>query len=1235
MSKFKIICGLLVLSIIGVGLVFINGKKTRNILEGKSINLASIPQKLMRDVEEDPRSENPVERIEFEMGQLVNPKTGLIPENILQEELIFAKNRLNLKEDSPYGVSPFSLDGSPSSVAQNSENFVNTGPYNIGGRTRAIVIDAADEDVLIAGGVSGGVWKSTDQGQSWNRTSALEQHPAVTSIVQDRRSGKTNEWYYSTGEFSGNSASGSGAFYLGNGIYKSTDNGESWEQIASTVQPGTSDTDVITTAKRFTIIDQLAIDNSESSGTEIYAAGLSEIIRSSDGFETFEVVLGESNSGNNFADVAVSSTGKVYASIANTSFNGVNGEDGLFKSDDGINWTQIEPTTNFPSSFRRFEIAIDPNNEDRVYFLSDDRLFVYTESTDSWADVSANIKVSGEDVGAGHDSQGGYNLYVAVHPQDEDIVFLGGINLMRTINSFASESGTSQVGGYNNDNNPNSYPRYPNHHPDNHGYAFFPSNPDKMISATDGGLHLTENNTTTSNTTNPITWSSLNNGYITTQFYHASIHLFDYADPQLVGGMQDNGTWAKFTADPQEEWGEAFGGDGAFTGISYNSLYASSQNGNLIRFELEGNEYSFAGNISPTPNDEDYLFVNPFIINPIKQDQLFVAARGRVFYHNDIRSNPSEGDWSEITNEELNGQPVSALGMSYDPEGVLYFGTRFGRLFKVTNTENLEGDIESIRLTTTGMPSGNISSIAVDPKDADRVVVTFSNYGVVSVWYSEDGGDSWASISGNLEENSDGSGAGPSIRSAAIMPDGSGGDYYFLGTSVGLFMTKELDGDNTVWIQQAANSVGNVVVSNIMVRPVEGMIMLSTHGNGTFLGHYDSEVVSNINYSFANDGRTVELRANLSYDPAASMSYQWIKDGVDIQGETNPTLVVSDGGRYQVRLIVDGKMGSGVSNTVEINLDGQPPVVTSIKRFNPSFEDVGDEGVVFQVTFDEPVVNVDINDFVTTGTSSGTIDNVAIGTDAKIYNVAVSNIGGSGALGLTVSSSSDISDESGNVFDGTIQNSESFNVTDATAPTAAIRRGNPTAEITDQFEVVFSVEFSENVNNVDVTDFVMPNALDNAEIVGAIPVEGTRVYEVKVSQIISDGVVQLSFAASQDIEDAAGNSFDGSLTVQQTYTIENVIAGLEAGSSKAANIQVDANPSAGQFSLTLPVEFTGRVEYNVVNASGISVASGEVTNYQSGDKLSIDIRGQADGLYIFEAAGNKGKGTVKLLKRTR
>lgn len=1235
MNRVKIVIGLFV-ALIVVGVIYFGQQESKGkyFVSQKSINLASIPESMLEDEEEDPQSENPIERLEFERAQLVDPNTGEMPENILQRELEYARKNLNLTEPVPYGLSPFSLGSQKSARAENSENFVNMGPFNIGGRTRAVSIDVNDEDILLAGGISGGVWKSTDQGQSWTRSSALEQHPAVTSIVQDKRSGKTSEWYYSTGEFSGNSASGTGAFYLGNGIYKSTDNGDSWQLIASTAQPGTSGTDVITTARTFTIIDQLAIDYSEASGTEIYASGLSEVIRSTDGFQTFEVVLGDANSGSNFTDVAVSSTGMVYATIGNSSFNGTNGEDGFFKSSDGITWTEIVPSTNAPSSFSRFEIAIDPNNEDRVYFLGDDRLFAYTESTNSWVDLSANIKVSGSDVGQGHDSQGGYDLFMAVHPTNENVLFLGGVNLMRTTNRFSTEGATAQVGGYNNDNNPNSYPRYPNHHPDNHAYAFFPSNPNKMITATDGGLHITQNNTTNTNSTNPITWTSLNKGYITSQFYHAAIHTFDLGDPQLAGGMQDNGTWAKFTTDPREIWVEAFSGDGAFSGISYNSLYASSQNGNLIRFALEGNEYNFTGNISPSTNDNDFLFVNPYIINPIKQDQLFVASRGKVFYTNDVRTNPAAGSWSQITNASLTGQ-VSALAMSHDPEGVLYFGTRSGRVFKVTNTEDLVGDVQATLLTTTGMPTANVSSIAVDPEDADNVVVTFSNYGIISVWHSSDGGSTWSSISGNLEENANGTGAGPSVRAAAIMPMGNGETYYFVGTSVGLYMTKTLDGVNTVWTQQASDAIGNVVVSNIMVRPIEGMIMVSTHGNGCFFGYYETAIAPNINYSISEDGKSVTFRANLSYNQEFPFGYQWLKDGVEIDGENDETLTVLDGGDYQVRLTIEGIEGNGVSNTVSINLDGQGPVITSVSRFNPSTEETTDTEVVFQVAFDEDVVNVGPDDFQTNGTASGTVESVALITDATVYNVTVVGVGGSGALGLTVASSSDITDQAGNAFSGDIQSSETYIITDGTAPTAAISRGNPTSEVTDQNRVTFSVTFSENVTNVDLADFTMPNALPNAEISEVVAVQGTRVYSVTVSQIISDGVVELGFAANQDIADGAGNAFDGTVTANQTYTIQNVIAGIEVPNRSLKEILVDTNPTSGEFTLILPDEFIGQVEFNIVNSSGISIDAGSVQNYQPLDELKIDLRNQSDGMYIFEAVGVNGKATVKLLKRTR
>ncbi|MEC7754253.1 T9SS type A sorting domain-containing protein [Roseivirga sp. UBA1976] len=1200
----------------------------------RSLSMGAIPTELMNRLEED-ESENPIERLEFEMGQLVDPRTGRLPENIYERELEYAKTKLSQAVNaSPSSVSPFSFG--KQAKAQNSQNFINVGPYNIGGRTRAVVIDATDENIIVAGGIAGGVWKSTDQGQTWARKSGLQQHPAITSIVQDTRTGKTNEWYYSTGEFTGNSASASGAFYLGNGIYKSTDGGETWSLIQATAKAGTSESDVVTSTDRFSIIHQLAIDKSASSGTEIYAAGLSEIIRSTDGFETFEVVLGANNTGNNFSDVAVSSSGKVYAAIANSSFNGNNREDGFYKSDDGLSWTKIQPPSNFPSSFDRFEIAIDPNDENKVYFVSGNRLFAYNESANFWTDLSANINVSTGDVGAGHGSQGGYDLYAAVHPSDPNVIFLGGVNLIRSTNGFGTTAQTKQVGGYNNDNNPNSFPRYPNHHPDNHAYAFFPSNPNRMISATDGGLHLTENNKANVSANNPITWKSLNNGYITTQFYHADIHQFDLGDPQLAGGMQDNGTWAKFTSNAKENWVEVFGGDGAFTAINYNSIFASSQRGNLIRYELQGNEYNFVGNISPTDNDSDYLFVNPYHVNPVHQDQVFVAARGRVFFTNDVRNNPGEGQWSTIINTNLATQQVSALDVSFQPEGVLYFGTRQGGVYKVANTKDLADQTEA-QLISNGLPFANISGIAVDPQDADKVIVTYSNYGLVSVWYTENGGQSWHSISGNLEENPDGSGAGPSVRAVEIMPDGAGGNYYFVGTSVGLYMTKALDGDNTVWTQQASQSIGNVVVANIVARPVEGMIMVSTHGNGCFYGYYDVEgVVANINYSVSENGRAVTLRGNISYNASFPMSYQWLRNGQEIDGANSAELTVAEGGDYQLRLGIQGVEGTGLSNVVSLNLDGQAPKIVSINRFNPATEATDGTSVEFEVTFDEEVINISADDFETTGTASGVVDNVAVVTAGQVFRVTVRDIGGSGTLGLGVAASNDIEDTSGNAFAGTIESEQTYTITDVTAPGASLTRNDPGTEVTNQNTVSFTLTFTENVQNMDISDLELSSSAPSAEISELLAVTGTRVFTVTVSNIAADGVIDINFVSSQDVQDLAGNDFDGSFTQKETYTIENVIASIDNELiQNATTIVVDANPSNGVFHLVLPRTFSGAVSYQVIDAQGRSVTMNEVKQYQRGAQIRLDLRSSADGVYIFEAVNANRKASVKLLKRSR
>ncbi|MBO3699218.1 glycoside hydrolase [Roseivirga sp. E12] len=1173
-------------------------------------------------------TENPIERLEFELSELKNPVTGEIPSFIRQRELRYAKQNLNLIKETPRG-----FDGSvPSSAASTStqtSNFINVGPFNVGGRTRGMGIDVANEDVILAGGVSGGMWRSVDAGATWARTTALEQHPAVSSLVQDTRTGKTNEWYYSTGERRGNSATLNGDIYVGNGIYKSIDNGASWDLITATAVEGTSGTDVLVNSRTpFAIVDELAIDLSNTEETEIYAAGTSEIIRSTDGFATFDIVLGEANTGRNATDIAITTSGKVFATIANSGFNGASGEDGFFESEDGINWTEIEFPTGFPTTFTRLELGIDPADQERIYVIGNANLFVYNDATDTWSDLTGRIDVS-DDTTNGFNGQGGYDLYVAIHPGNSDVIFAAGTNIMRSLDGFTTDAGRSQVGGYR----PNAGARlYPTHHPDQHDYAFYPSDPNRMISANDGGLYRTEDNLATTNTITPITWESLNHGYLTTQFYQIDIHNYDLGDNQIVGGMQDNSTWVTFDGDPTGDWTDIFSGDGAFSAITYNSIYVSSQRGNVARLTLDDSDvYRNQGNISPTSDDNDYTFINPYTYNPVHQDQLFVGARGRVFGTNDIRQNPRNGQWIELDGPNTFNGSVSALAMSTQPEGILYFGAT-SRIYKIENTRDLTTDTEVLELSREGLPIGNISGIAVDPSDGDKVIITFSNYEVISVWYSENGGESWSSISGNLEENPSGSGAGPSVRSVEIMPDGNGGNYYFAGTSVGLFMTQSLDGDNTVWTQQGVNEIGNVVVSSVKVRPIEGVVVTSTHGNGVFKGAYQVGVTPNINYSLGDEPNTAVLRGNVSFVTGKGMNYQWVKDGQTIEGETSSTLLVTDGGDYQLSLAIEGVEGRALSNTISFNFDGTGPDVSSITRLNPTDENTTGTTVQFQVTFSESVLNVDATDFETSGDASGTIGDVTVVTEGTVFNVTVNNIGGNGALSLDVSVSTDITDAVGNAFSGTVISEENYTIQDGTAPTAAITRVNPMTEITDKNAVTFMVEFTEGVQNVDVSDFALSTGSPTATL-STVTEFGTGVYAVEVIDIVEDGTLGLDFVTGQDIQDNAGNVFDGTVTTDETYTIQNVITSID--DPLLANVQkiiVDANPSTGMFNLAFPNTFIGDFEMRVVDAQGRVAAIQEVKGYASGDQVELNLTSSPDGLYVLQARNGRTSASIKLLK---
>ncbi|MDP3582981.1 MAG: sialidase family protein, partial [Ignavibacteria bacterium] len=283
-------------------------------------------------------------RIHQEFLMLRDPSTNRIPANIRSLELEFA-------EQLPKHFGTVLLKGSQVKNAQ-ALSWTERGPNNVAGRIRALAIDVrstSDPITMLAGGASGGMWKSTDGGSTWVKKTTATQLHSVTCVAQDTRSGSQDTWYYGTGENISNSASGEGATYFGNGVFKSTDNGETWAQLASTV---VADNTSFTSDWQY--IFNIAVH--PTSGN-VYAATTGGIYRSTNGGTNWTKVLNPNNSNTLKTDVTIAADGTVYAATNSDGGDIV----GIRKStDDGANWTSVSPT--LPGTYGRTIIKTAPSS---------------------------------------------------------------------------------------------------------------------------------------------------------------------------------------------------------------------------------------------------------------------------------------------------------------------------------------------------------------------------------------------------------------------------------------------------------------------------------------------------------------------------------------------------------------------------------------------------------------------------------------------------------------------------------------------------------------------------------------------------------------------------------------------------------------------------------------------------------------------------------------------------------
>ena len=398
--------------------------------------------------------------------------------------------------------------------------------------------------------------------------------------------------------------------------------------------------------------------------------------------------------------------------------------------------------------------------------------------------------------------QAWYDLIAAFDPNSTNNVFIGGVDVMKSTNGGSTFSQLTQWNA--------NCANLPYVHADNHNILFINNTSSKLIIANDGGMYYSSDG--------GLTFTAKNSGYNITQYYGVAVH--PSTTNYFLAGTQDNGSH-KITSAGIGSATVVTGGDGAFSHIGQTNPTIQ-----LTSYTYQNIIISRNGGTSFT----NTLFSSyGRFINPSDYDE-----NAGILYMADVA-----GDIGRCINV-ISGTPtynynaVSALGSTQisaiktDPNNantVWVGGSGSGNpvILKLTNANS-----GTPTATTTATITGAgwyVSSIDVEKDNSNHVLVTFSNYGVTSVYESINGGTSWTAIEGNLVDMP--------VRWGIFLPSGSNEGVIALATELGVFTTTASNGGSTSWV---SNNSGFPKVRTDMLkyRPSDNTLVAATHGRGIF-----------------------------------------------------------------------------------------------------------------------------------------------------------------------------------------------------------------------------------------------------------------------------------------------------------------------------------------------------------------------------------------------------------------
>jgi hypothetical protein len=726
----------------------------------------------------------------------------------------------------------------------NALEWQERGPNNIAGRTRAFFIDSRDAtgNTIFSASVSGGIWKCTNFKSTpvWTPLDESMGNLNVCALTQDPSN--PNVMYAGTGE---------GWFNLdatrGNGIWKSTNGGTTWAKLAAT------DSSAFNKGHNFDYVQDIVVTSTGvvfASTRPSLFCNTGGVWRSTDGGTTWTRVIGNypgsggcANAFNFYgADLEIASNGDVYAT---TGFNneGENNNLGrIFRSSAATNganvgaagtWNDITPA----GTWKRIDLGCAPSNPAVVYALlqgSGDGIGSIKKTTNSgasWTDLPlpnwCSQGVNGNDF---TNNQAWFNLIVAVDPNDANTAFIGGLDILKTTDGGASWTQLTQWA---------TGCSVPTIHADQHDIVFLPGSSNEVIVSNDGGLYYSSDKGATWSTYSipslhpgyNLSLSTKNIGYNVTQLYACDVHpiLANY----MLAGAQDNGTQRFNGAGINSTTEASLGGDGGFCHIDqrdgaiqiasyvYNNYFYSKNNGatfTRVKFNDKGffinpSDYDDAKKVLYSSDDVDKMGLTNFAVSgtPSFTDVSVTALGGRRI-------------------SALKVDPTIATGGTIWIAGTDSTSANKPNLIKLTNA-NTSSPTVVANTVLSGVPAGSyISSIDVEPANADHLLVTLTNYGITSVFESINGGASFTAIEGNLPDMP--------VRWGMFVPSdasvtGAEAGGILLATELGVWFTQHTNGNSTTWTPQDGG-LPNIRTDMLRYRASDNLLAVATHGRGLF-----------------------------------------------------------------------------------------------------------------------------------------------------------------------------------------------------------------------------------------------------------------------------------------------------------------------------------------------------------------------------------------------------------------